>query len=63
MRREKLEQLVATGMIEGKQHEKMLDGLTKRPKESRVTEALKVARVTDAQDIIISPTLKSSAPD
>ena len=30
MRREKLEHdLVTVGMIEGKQHEKMLDGLTK----------------------------------
>ena len=44
-RREKLEDLVTTGMIEanhsrGKQREKMLDGLTKWLKIGRDTEAM-----------------------
>ena len=52
MRREKLEHLVKTGMIEGKrsrgkQREKMLDGLTKWFKVGRVTEALKATRDRD----------------
>ena len=46
MRRKELEHLVTAGMIEEKgsmekQHEKMLDGLTKWLKVGRVTEALK----------------------
>ena len=53
MRREKLEHLVKTGMIEGKrsrgkQREKMLDGQRKRLKEGRVTEALTATRDRDA---------------
>ena len=48
MRREKLEHLVTTEMIEGKhgrgkQREKMLNGLTKWLKVGRVAEALKKA--------------------
>ena len=42
MRRKTLEHLETTGIIEGKQCEKMLDGLTKWLKEGRVTQALKV---------------------
>ena len=53
MRREKLEQLVTTGMFKGKpsrekHHEKMLDGLTKWLEVGRVTEALKVTRDREA---------------
>ena len=49
MRREKLEHLVTTGMIEGKgsrgkQREEMLDGRIKCLKVERVTEELKVTR-------------------
>ena len=33
---------------QGKQHEKVLDGLTKWLKEKRVTEAIKVTRDRDA---------------
>ena len=52
MRRDKLEHLVTTGMVEGnfsrgKQPEKMLDGLTKWLKIGRVTDALKVERDRD----------------
>ena len=41
---------MTTGMIEGKQCEKMLDGLTKRLKVGRVTEALKVTRTKEGHD-------------
>ena len=59
MRREKIKHLVATGMIEGKcsrekQHQKMLDGLTKRLKVRRVIEALKVTRDRDAWKVMIA---------
>ena len=54
MRREKL---VTTGMIEGKrsmgrQHEKMLDGLTKWLKVGRVTKALKAFKDRDVWKIM-----------
>ena len=53
MRREELEHLVTTGMIEGKysrgkQRKKMLDGLKKWLEVGRVTEALKATRDRDA---------------
>ena len=53
MRREKLEHLVTTRMIEGKcsrgkQCEKILDALREWLKVSRVTEALKETRDRDA---------------
>ena len=54
MRREKLEHLVTTGMIEGKQREKTLDGLTKWPKAGRVTETLKATRDRDAWKVMIA---------
>ena len=59
MRREKLEHLVATGMIEGKlskgkQREKMLDGLTKWLLARRVTERLKVTRDRDEWKLMIT---------
>ena len=60
MRREKLEHPVRTAMIEGKsregkQCEKMLDGLTRWLKVRRVTElgALKVTRDRDAWKVMI----------
>ena len=59
MRREKLEHLSSTGIIEekcstGKQGEKMLDGLTKWLKVGRVTKALKARRDRDACNVMIS---------
>ena len=59
MRREKLEYLVMNGIIEGKcskgkQPEKMLDGLTKRLKVGRVTDALKAMRDRDAWKVMIA---------
>ena len=58
-RREKLEHIVITGMIAekcsaGKQHEKILDGLTKWLKVGRVKEALKATRDRDAWKVIIT---------
>ena len=52
-RKEKLEHLVTTEMIEGKrsrekQGEKMLDGLTNKLKVGQVTDALKASRNRDA---------------
>ena len=59
MRREKLEHLVTTGMIEGKgsrgkQREEMLDGRIKCLKVERVTEELKVTRDRDAWKVMIA---------
>ena len=56
MKREKLkpEHFVTTGMIEEKQHEKILDGLKKRLKAGRVTDALKATRDRDAWKVIVS---------
>ena len=58
MRGEKLEHLVKIGMIEGKcrgkQHEKMLDGLTKQLKVGRVTEVLKARRDRDTWKVMIA---------
>ena len=59
IKREKLEHLVATGMIEGKrsrgkQHDKMLDGLRKWLKLGRVTGALKATRDRDTQKVMIA---------
>ena len=59
MRREKLEHLVTTGRIEGKrsrgkQHEKMLDGLTKRLRVGRETKALKATRDRVARKVMIA---------
>ena len=53
MRRENLEHLVTTGMIDGKrstgkQRENMLDGQTEWLKVGRVTEALRATRIRDA---------------
>ena len=53
MRKQKLEHLLTTGMIEGKlnrgkQRKNILDGLTKWLNLGRVTEALKVTRDRDA---------------
>ena len=53
MRREKLENLVTTGMIEairsrGKKREKILDGLTKWLKAGRVTDVLISTKDRDA---------------
>ena len=50
---------MSTEMIEGKcsrgkQHEKMLDGLTKWLKVGRVTEALKARRDRDLWKVIIA---------
>ena len=52
MRREKLEHLMAAGIVQGKhswekQHEKKLDGQKKWLKVGRMTEALKVKAVRD----------------
>ena len=64
IRRGKLEHLESTGWNDrgkcsrGKQLEKMLDGLTKRLKLERVTEALKASMDRDAWKVI-----KSTAPD
>ena len=60
MGREKLAHIVTTGVIEGKrirgnQCEKM-DGLTKRLKVGRVTEALKPTRDRDAWKVMIAYT-------
>ena len=57
IRRENLEHIVTTGMIEGKssrgkQCEKMLDGLTKWLKVGRVTEAMEAMRDRDAWKVI-----------
>ena len=59
MRREKLKHLVMTGMIEGKcskgkQHEKILYGLTKWPTVGRVREALKVTWDRDEWMVMIA---------
>ena len=59
MRREKLEHLMLTGMIEGKcsrgkECEKMLDELTKWLKVERMTEALKVMRDRDVWKVMIA---------
>ena len=61
IRREKPENLVPTGMIEGKcnrgkQHEKIFDGLIKWLKVGKVTEALKAARNKDAWKVMIAYT-------
>ena len=55
MRRGKLEHLVTTGMIEGKQREKILDELTKWP-VGRVIVALKTTRDRDAWKVMIAYT-------
>ena len=59
IRREKQEHLGTTGMVEekrsrGKKREKMIDGLTKRLKVGRVTEALKVTRDRCAWNLMIA---------
>ena len=59
MRREKLEHLVTTGMIEGKcsrrkKCEKMLDGITKWLKEGKVIKALKETTDRDVWKIMIA---------
>ena len=59
MRREKLEHLVTTGMIEGrrsrgKQGEKVLDGQKQWLKVGRVTEALKATGDRDVQKVMIT---------
>ena len=59
MRREKLEHLVATGMIEGersrgKRREKMLDGLGNWLKVGTVTEALKAPRDRDVWKVMMA---------
>ena len=54
MRREKLEHLVTTRMIEGKQQQKMMDGLTKWLKVGRMTEALKARRDRDVWKVMIA---------
>ena len=67
MKKEKLEHLVTTRMVEGKcsrekQYEKMLDGLTKCLKVGQVTEPGKATRDRDAWKVMITM-LKSTAPD
>ena len=59
MRRKKLEHLVKSGMIKGKrsrgkQHEKMLDGLTKWLKVGRVTETQKAMKDRDEREVMIT---------
>ena len=59
MRREKLEHLVTTGMVErkrsrGKRREKMFDRLTKWLKVGRMTEAVKATRDRDAGKVMIA---------
>ena len=61
MRKQKLEHPVTSGMSEGKQHEKMLDGLTKWLKVGRMNEALKARRDRDGRSW--PPMLKSTTPD
>ena len=61
MRREKLEHLVTTRMIQGKrsrakQHERMLDGQTNWLKVGRVADALKLMRDRDVWKIMITYT-------
>ena len=54
MRREKLEHLVTTEMIEEKRcREKMLNGLTKWLNIGQVTDALKVMRDRDGWKVIV----------
>ena len=58
MRKEELEHLVTTGMMEGKcsrgkQCEKILDGLPKWLKVRRVKEALKVTKDRDTWKVMI----------
>ena len=52
MRREKLEHLVTSGMIVGKQRQKLLNGLTKWLKVGQGTEALKATRDRDAWKVM-----------
>ena len=59
MKRENLEHLATTEMIEGKM---MRDGLKMWLKEERVTEALKAARDRDAWKVMIAYP-KSMEPD
>ena len=47
-------------MIEGKQHEKMWDGLTKWLKIARMTEALKATRDRDVLKVMITYSEKHS---
>ena len=59
MRREKLEHLVTTEMMEGKrcrrkQRKKILDGLTKGFKIGLVTDVLRATRVRDAWKVMIA---------
>ena len=54
MRRETLEHLLTTAMMERKQHEKMLDGLTKWLKVGQVTEPPKAARDRNAWKAMIT---------
>ena len=65
MRTEKLEYLMTTGMIvgkqsRGKQPEKMLDGLTKWLKVGQVKEALKTMRDRDTWKFMIPYTKEYS---
>ena len=65
MRREKLEHLIKTGMIEGKRsrgkhREKMLYGLTNCLKVRRVTEVRKATRNIDVWKIMIASTNEHS---
>ena len=59
LRREKLDYLVTTGIIEvkrnrRKQHEKMMDGLTKWLQVGQGTEPLKATRDRDAWKVMIA---------
>ena len=54
MRSDKLEHLVKAGLIEGKQREKMMDGLTMCLKVGQVTDALKVTRDRDVWKVMIT---------
>ena len=53
MKREKLEHLETTGIMEGTQCKKMLGALTKWLKVGRMIEALKVTRDRDAWKVMI----------
>ena len=54
MIRQKLGHLAITGMMEGKQPEKMLNGSTKWLKIGQVTEALRVKKNRDARKFILA---------
>ena len=62
MRKEKMEHIVTTGMMEGKksrgrQREKMLDGLTKWLNAGRVTQALTATKDRDVwKDMVANAT-------